>query len=108
LTTRGYQQPQRVSYTLAEKTLKTLKYEWLKRVPIIKGFDHLTRLCSEFEQWYNTWRPHTTVDGFRPDDVYYGRQREKPPRNAKTLPRTFVRHVFKETCITGYRLKDVA
>ena len=63
-----------------ERVIKTLKYEWLKRVPIIKSFDHLTLLCKEFESWYNSRRPHMTLDGFRPDDVYY----DKKPKHRKS------------------------
>ena len=37
------------SISVTERVIKTLKYEWLKRVPIIKGFDHLTMLSEEFE-----------------------------------------------------------
>jgi len=32
------------SISVTERVIKTLKYEWLKRVPIVKGFDHLTML----------------------------------------------------------------
>jgi len=32
------------SISVTERVITTLKYEWLKRVPIIKGFDHLTML----------------------------------------------------------------
>ncbi len=37
------------SISVTERVIETLKYEWLKRVPIIKGFDPLTMLCEEFE-----------------------------------------------------------
>jgi putative transposase len=96
------------SIAVTERVIKTLKYEWLKRVPLIKGFDHLTSLCAEFESWYNTWRPHMTLEGFRPDDFYYDRKPEKPNRQAKTLPNNIERHVFTETRITAYRLKTAA
>jgi putative transposase len=46
---------------VTERVIKTLKYEWVKRVPLIKGFDHLMSLCTEFESWYNGWRPHMTL-----------------------------------------------
>ncbi|MBC8217346.1 MAG: transposase [Planctomycetes bacterium] len=85
-----------------------MKYEWLKRIAIIKDFDHLSKLCDEFEDWYNTWRPHMTLDGLRPDDVYYGRRPEKPQRDAKQVPNNIEQHRFKETRVTGYRLKKVA
>ncbi|MHC4489912.1 MAG: DDE-type integrase/transposase/recombinase, partial [Planctomycetota bacterium] len=35
------------SISVTERAIKTLKYEWLKRVAIIKDFDHLVKLCGE-------------------------------------------------------------
>ena len=96
------------SISVTEKVIETLKYEWLKRVPIIKGFDHLAVLCDEFENWYNRWRPHITLDGFRPDDVYYDKKPEKPKRDSKKVPCNIEHRLFQETRITGYRLKNVA
>ena len=34
------------SIAVTERVNKTLKYEWLKRVALIKGIDHLTELCK--------------------------------------------------------------
>ncbi len=98
----------RGSISVTERVFKTLKYEWLKRVPLIKGFDHLTMLCEEYENWYNRWRPHMTLEGFRPDDVYYEKKPEKPKRDAKKVPCNIEHHRFQETRITGYRLKKAA
>ena len=96
------------SISVTERVNKTLKYEWLNRVAIIKGFDHLSMLCDEFEHWYNAWRPHMTLNGLRPDDVYYDRKPEKPGRDSKTVPEYIERRLFHEAGITGYRLKNVA
>jgi len=96
------------SIAVTERVIKTLKYESLRCVPIIKGFDHLTLLCNEFEIWYNTWRPHMTLDGLRPNDLYYSRKPETPNRKAKTVPGNIERHVFHETRIAAYRLKTAA
>ena len=96
------------SIFVTERVIKTLKYEWLKRVVLIKGFDHLTLLCEEFQCWYNTWRPHMALDGIRPDDVYYEKKPEKPKRDAKTVPCNIEQRLFRETRITGYRLKEAA
>ena len=81
---------------------------WLKRVVLIKGIDHLTYLCKEFELWYNNWRPHMTLDGFRPDDVYYNNKLNKPESDAKTVPCNIKKHFFKQTRITAYRLTKAA
>jgi transposase InsO family protein len=96
------------SIAVTERVIKTLKYEWLKRVPLIKGFDHLTFLCTEFENWYNVWRPHMTLAGRRPDDPYYDRKPEELRRDAKAVPNNIERHVFQETRLTVYRLKNAA
>ena len=96
------------SIAVTERIIKTLKYEWLKRVAIIKGIDHLSQLCREFEAWYNSWRPHMTLEGLRPDDLYYDRKPEKPKRDSKTVPCHIEQHLFRETRVTGYRLKSVA
>jgi transposase InsO family protein len=93
---------------VTERVIKTLKYEWLRGVPLIKGLDHLVSLCTEFESWYNAWRPHMTLAGFRPDDLYYSRKPETPKRDAKTVPSNIERHVFVETRLTAYRLKAAA
>ncbi len=96
------------SIAVTERVIKTLKYEWLKRVAIIKGIDHLTCLCKEFESWYNSWRPHMTLDGIRPDDIYYDNKPDKPKRDAKAVPCNIEQHFFHQTRITGYRLKKAA
>ena len=93
------------SISVTERVIKTLKYEWLRRVPIIKGFDHLTMLCEEFECWYNSWCPNITLDGIRPGDVYYDKKPEKPKRDSKKVPCNIEYRLFRETKVTGYRLK---
>ena len=96
------------SIAVTERVNKTLKYEWLKRIVIIKGIDHLAELCKKFELWYNNWRPHMTLDGFRPDDVYYNNKPDKPERDAKTVPCNIEQHYFCQTRVMGYRLRKVA
>ena len=75
------------SIAVTERANKTLKYEWLKRVPVIRGFDHLIILCQDFIVWYNEWRPHMTIGGARPDDVYNGKNTRRPSCDAKLSSR---------------------
>ncbi|MHC4440637.1 MAG: transposase, partial [Planctomycetota bacterium] len=96
------------SISVTERVIKTLKYEWLKRVAIIKDFDHLVKLCDEFVSWYNMWRPHMTLNGFCPDDIFYDRKPEKPNRDSETVSSNIERYLFTETRVTGYRLKNAA
>jgi hypothetical protein len=41
-------------------------------------------------------------------DLYYDRKPEKPKRDAKAVPDHIEHHVFPETRLTAYRLKDAA
>jgi transposase InsO family protein len=96
------------SIAVTERVIKTLKYEWLKRVPIIMGIDHLDRLCARFAEWYNRWRPHMYLDGQPPDDVYYNKALNRPGRDDKKIPPNIETRSFPETRMTGYRLKEAA
>jgi hypothetical protein len=49
-----------------------------------------------------------TLEGLRPDDVYYKREFETTNRKAKTIPGNIERYVFHETRLTAYRLKAAA
>ncbi len=49
-----------------------------------------------------------TLDGIRPNDVYFGNKPEKPERNAKTVPCNIEQHYFRQTRVMGYRLKKAA
>ncbi len=73
------------------------------------GNSHVTSFkISSYRGDKNSWRPHMTLDGTGPDDVYYDRKPEKPKRNAKTVPCNIEQRLFRQTRITGYRLPKVA
>jgi transposase InsO family protein len=44
------------SIAVTERVNRTLKEEWLRRVPVIRGHGHLAELCAGFVLWYNEWR----------------------------------------------------
>jgi transposase InsO family protein len=46
--------------------------EWLRRVPVIRGLDHLSQLRDDFSQYYNHWRGHSTIGGALPSVSYRG------------------------------------
>jgi len=92
------------SIAVTERVIRTLKYEWLTRVPLIKGLDHLSQLLADFADYYNVWRPHTTLNGAVPELIHAGQQWSQPPRTAKTVPAHIERRFFPETRITAFRL----
>lgn len=96
------------SIAVTERVIKTLKYEWLKRVPLTRGFNHLAKLCRDFVFWYNTWRPHSRLDGACPDQWYCRDVPEQVDRHAKVVPVEIERRVFEEPRVVGFRLRDAA
>jgi len=89
---------------VTERVIRTLKYEWLRRVPVIRGLDHLGQLLADFTYYYNSWRPHSTLKGAVPDLIHAGQEWSAPPRTAKTVPAHIERRLFPETRITALRL----
>ena len=92
------------SIAVTERVIRTLKYEWLRRVPVIRGLDHLEILLADFVCYYNSWRPHMTLDGAVPELIHSGQHWRKSPRTAKAVPDRIERRFFPETRVTGFRL----
>ena len=92
------------SIAVTERVILTLKHEWLKRVPVIRSFDHLAQLLDEFAIYYNDCRGHTTLTGALPSVIHRGGQWSKPEKSAKTLPANVEHLVFADTGIAAYRL----
>jgi len=96
------------SIAVSERVIRTLKHEWLKCVPVMRGLDHLDHLLRDFTVYYNAWRPHTTLKGAVPDLIHAGQQWLPPPRTAKLVPVGIERHFFPETRVTAFRLVKAA
>ena len=93
---------------MTERVIKTLKYEWLFRVPLLKGFDHVTDLCEQFAIWHNGWRPHMRLDGAVPNDFYCRDRPEPVDHRAKVVPLDIQRRWFAEAGVTGFLLARAA
>ena len=74
------------SIAVTERVILTLKYEWLRRVPVIRGLDHLNRLLQDFGIYYNEYRGHARLGGGVPSVIHRGEQRSRPAKSAKTAP----------------------
>jgi len=96
------------SIAVTERLIWSLKHEWLCRVPVIKGLDHVGMVLGEFEQYYNGWRAHSTVGGAVPDLVHAGTEWQAPERTAKHVPSNIERRFFSTARITAFRLADAA
>jgi len=92
------------SICVTERAILTLKQEWLKRVPLIRGLDHLDQLLGDFTEYHNDWRGHMTLCGAAPAVRHKGIAWQKPERFAKALPPNIERHLFAGVRVTGYRL----
>jgi hypothetical protein len=74
------------SRAVTEWVNRTLKEEWLRRVPLIRGSSDLDELCAGFSVWHHEWRPQMKLDGLRPADVCGWDQPEAAAKNAKVVP----------------------
>jgi transposase InsO family protein len=92
------------SIAVTERLIWTLKREWLARVPLIRGLDHLGELLMDFEVYYNQYRCHRRLGGAKPSMIYEGGSWQKPDRSAKTLRHPIRRRHFPEQRITVYEL----
>lgn len=102
----------KASVAITERVIETLKYEWLRRVPLICGRDHLNRLCSDFATWYGALRPHQGLGGNRPDDIFCGIRRAPialmDRERSKSLPPFILRVDFPEPNTTAWHLGRVS
>ncbi len=96
------------SIAVTERVIRTLKCEWLRRVPVIKGLDRLGALLADFTCYYNSWRPHMTLAGAVPEVIHAGHHRRKPPRTPKTVPARVERRFFPETRVAAFCLPEAA
>ncbi len=92
------------SIAVTERLIWTLKHEWLTRVVLIRGLDHLGELLADFEQYYNEHRGHQRLGGATPAMVYRGQTWQKPGRSAKQVTGPIRLREFREQRITVYEL----
>jgi len=92
------------SIAVTERLIWTLKHEWLARVVLIRGLDHLGQLLVDFDEYYNEHRCHQRLDGATPATVYRGQTWRKPDRSAKQVTGPIRMRHFPEQRITVYEL----
>lgn len=92
------------SIAVTERVIRTMKHEWLHRVPAIRGLDHLAQLLRYFAVYYNDYRGHAALGGAVPAVIHRGEQWKKPMKSAKIVPANVEHRVFADTRITAYRL----
>ena len=62
------------SIAVVERTIRTIKDEWTRRLPIPSRLDQFRREVLCIVEWYNEHRPHTTLAGHTPNEVYFERK----------------------------------
>ena len=92
------------SIAVTERLILTLKYEWLARVVLIRGLDHLGQLLADFEEYCSQYRPHRRLQGPTPSMMHEGRNWQKPDRSAKRVVGLIRPRRFREQRITAYEL----
>jgi len=93
---------------VTERVIETLKYEWLKKVPVIRGYRYLTHLCKSFTEWYNNWRPHEYLGSATPAMAFQNKAVPIVLKNSKDTHSELEIKSFRETKVTAYRIKKAA
>jgi putative transposase len=62
------------SIAVVERFIRTLKSECTRRLLVPYERNALHRELALLENWYNEHRPHDTLDGATPDEIYFGRR----------------------------------
>jgi len=62
------------SIAVVERAIKTMKDECTRRTLVSTRRETLRRELLSFVDWYNEHRPHTTLAGKTPNEVYFDRQ----------------------------------
>jgi putative transposase len=69
------------SIAVVERFIRTLKFECTRRLLIPYQHTALRRKLALYVGWHNGHRPHDTLDGATPDEVYHGmRPANRKPR----------------------------
>lgn len=64
-----------------ERYHRTMKTELTRRILVPTSYEDFDREMNLWKTWYNGTRPHDSLKGRTPDEVYFGH------RAANTLPR---------------------
>ncbi len=89
------------SIAVVERFIRTMKDEGIRRIPVPQRRACFRRDLKSFFAWYNDCRPHTTLEGKTPNEVYFGLQpanrrprieprRRWPRRSPCAAPRTLI------------------
>ncbi len=62
------------SIAVIERFIRTMKNECTRRLLVPYQRDALRKELTLYVDWYNVHRPHDTLDGATPDEVYYRRK----------------------------------
>ena len=62
-----------------ERVFRTFKSTVFGIVWMLSGPAQLDRFCRDFMQWHNRDRPHSSWDGRTPDEVFFGRSKQRRP-----------------------------
>ena len=58
------------SIAVIERFWKTLKYHWLQHIAIARGQNQFHEQLELMRRWYNEFKPHSTLGGRTPEEVY--------------------------------------
>jgi transposase InsO family protein len=83
------------SIALVERVVLTIKNECTRRILVPFGLQAMRREVALFAHWYNEFRPHASLGGCTPDEVYRAR------KAARDGPRFEPRLLYPTSCVAS-------
>ena len=90
-----------------ERFFLSLKYEFLNLF-LFFSKARVDKLLKEYLTYYNEHRPHESLDGQTPHEVYFHKPRDKPSKDAKSIKGRIERITFGDGLLKSYRLQKTA
>jgi putative transposase len=69
------------SIALIERVFRTLKTDWLRKIIVPLDTDSMRRNLTKYIRWYNCYRPHQSLNGTSPAEIYEPKLPQMRPVN---------------------------
>jgi len=70
------------SIAVVERFILSLKSEFTNHILVPLGLDDFRNDLAKYAEWYNRHRPHQSLDGRTPQELYSGSQPQAPPSHS--------------------------
>ncbi|MDH3976502.1 MAG: DDE-type integrase/transposase/recombinase [Deltaproteobacteria bacterium] len=90
-----------------ERFFQSLKYEFMCFF-FLRNKRQVDKLLADYLLYYNQYRLHQAINGQTPDNLYYNKPIQKPPKHAKRIRAPIEELHFGNSHLKAYQYKEAA